>query len=97
MVNKVSGDGVSGIFKEFRKPLEELVNHPDVRAVNAGKSFNVGRSEGIKATIYDPQSHSLKLSCHGSKGGQEIHVVIPEEAVDRVRLYIEQLNKKYFH
>ena len=98
MSDKVAGTGLGNIvLKDLKRPLEELLSHPEVRAINPGRSFrSVGKASGIRVTVYNPQTHSLKLSCHTSNGGQEVYVVIPQTAEDKVRLYIEELNRKYF-
>ena len=97
MGKKIEAVGVHGsVFKDLIRPLEELASHPDVQKVNANKSFQTagGKHQGLRPGTY--YNHALKVRCTVSDGGQEVYVVVNEEAVDRVRQYVEGLSRKYF-
>ena len=91
---KFAAKGVSGpVMKEMRRPLEDIAKQEYVQSIRVGSSFNRhGKYRGLKVGPYF--NYSVKVSCHGEDGGQDIFVTVNENDVDRLRDYINGTNKK---
>ncbi len=93
---KFAAKGVSGpVMKDMRKPLEEIARQECVQSIRVGGSFHRhGKYRGLKIGPY--MNNSLKVSCHGEDGGQDVYITVTQDQADRLIEYIGQTNRKWF-
>ena len=97
MAKKVGSNSVGDVFKEFRRPLEELAKYPGVQKVSPAESFHKrGKENGFKVGAYDSTRHSLQLICNLTSAGQVTYLTVSPENLPEVRRHIATLNAKYF-
>jgi hypothetical protein len=96
---KITVSEVHGpVMKGLRELLRELSGHPDVKRINADRSFSCagGKRRGVETGNYDPQRHTLTVRGYLSGGGQEFRLVTSDEfAAERIKESMPGLNIKY--
>lgn len=93
-LKRTSVQGISGhVFKDLKRPLEQLVEHPDVKKITTGPSFpSHGNRNGFEVGTYDETRHILNVKCYTSNGGQLLRLSVSQNAVSGVTEYIAELN-----